>query len=199
MTDSAKPQPKPRDWKMIAIRIGVVLLMIAVSVAVYMLRDQVQTLQRLGYPGIFVLNLLSSGSIVVPIPALPVVFGMAGLRNGHGELVFDPFWVGVAAALGATLGELTGYGLGFSGQAIVENRGIYQRLHNWTERYGVVTIAFFALVPNPFFDFAGIAAGTLRMSIWKFLLATFIGKLGKMLITAYGGAFSIGWVAHFLK
>lgn len=173
--------------------------MIALSVVVYMLRDQVQTLQRLGYPGIFGLNLLSSGSIAVPIPALPVVFGMAALRNGHEELVFNPFWVGAAAALGATLGELTGYGVGLSGQAIIENRGIYQRLHNWTERYGVVTIAFFAFVPNPFFDFAGIAAGTLRMSIWKFLIATFIGKLGKMLITAYGGAYSIGWVAQFLK
>jgi membrane protein YqaA with SNARE-associated domain len=184
---------------MTAIRIGVLLLMIVLSIGIYMIRDQVQTLQRLGYPGIFGLNLVSSGSIAVPIPALPVVFGMAALKTPHGAPVFNAFWVGVAAALGATLGELSGYAAGFSGQGVAENTKIYRRLHEWTERYGLWTIAFVALVPNPFFDFAGIAAGTLRMGLRRFLLATFIGKLGKMLIVAYGGAYSIGWVAQFMR
>jgi membrane protein YqaA with SNARE-associated domain len=184
---------------MTAIRIGVLLLMIVLSIGIYMIRDQVQTLQRLGYPGIFGLNLVSSGSIAVPIPALPVVFGMAALKTPHGAPVFNAFWVGVAAALGATLGELSGYAAGFSGQGVAENTKIYRRLHEWTERYGLWTIAFVAFVPNPFFDFAGIAAGTLRMGLRRFLLATFIGKLGKMLIVAYGGAYSIGWVAQFMR
>jgi len=198
MADAAEAPRKPRDWKMIAIRVGVLLLTIALSVFIYLIRGQVETLQRLGYPGIFGINLLSSSSIAVPIPALPIVFGMAGAMV-NGVHVFNPFWVGVAAALGATLGELSGYAAGFSGQGVVENTGLYRRLHEWTARYGLWTIAFFALIPNPFFDFAGIAAGTLRMGLPKFLLATLIGKLGKMLIVAYGGAYSIGWVAQFMR
>jgi membrane protein DedA with SNARE-associated domain len=197
-TDSPQPPPeKKRDYKTLALQIGVLILMIAISIAVYFLRDQVRLLEGMGYPGIFLLNLVSSGSIAVPVPALPVVFGMAAVRV-QGEPLFNPFWVGVAAAIGATLGELSGYLAGLSGKAVMEKVGVYQRLHEWTVKYGLVTIAVFAFIPNPFFDFAGIAAGTLRMGMAKFLAATFIGKLGKMLIVAYGGAYSIGWIARFM-
>ncbi len=176
-----------------------VLFLVALTVLFYLLRDQVRTLHRFGYAGLFVLNLIASGSIVLPIPALPFVFGMAAATTSAGQHIFNPFWVGVAAAAGATLGELSGYGAGFSGQAIVERTGIYERLHQWTERYGVATLIVLAIIPNPLFDMAGIAAGTLRMSLWKFLLATFVGKLIKMWLVAYGGAYSIGWIAQLMR
>lgn len=196
LTTTAPPARK-FDWKLLAGRVGLVLAMLGISALFYFFREQVPNLRYFGYPGILVLNLISSGSLFLPIPALPFVFGMAAIP-GHGGHEFNWIWLGVAAAIGATLGELTGYAAGFSGQAVMERTGMYGRLHDWTERYGLVTLIVLAFIPNPLFDMAGIAAGTLRMSIWKFLLATLIGKLFKMWVVAYAGAHAIGWIAKIM-
>jgi membrane protein YqaA with SNARE-associated domain len=183
------------DWKLAAARIGMVVFLVAITGLFYLIRDQVETLRAFGYPGIFLINLIASGSIILPIPALPFVFAMGVAKN-----VYDPLWIGVASGLGATLGELSGYGAGFSGQGLMENIPMYQRLHDWTDRYGILTIIVLAIIPNPIFDMAGIAAGTLRMPLWKFLVATLIGKLIKMWLVAYAGAGAAGleWVAQFM-
>ncbi len=96
--------------------------------------------------------------------------------------VFHPLGVGIAAASGATLGELTGYMAGFSGQAVMENTRVYDRLLDWTRRFGGLTIIALAAIPNPLFDLAGIAAGALRMPLGMFLLYTWIGKMIKMVL-----------------
>jgi membrane protein DedA with SNARE-associated domain len=189
----------PTHWKLTAARIGVLLAVIAISVFVYSIRDQVETLQKYGYPGLFGINVLGSATIVLPAPALAIVFATGALRNSAGVLVFNPFWIGVAAGLGATIGEFSGYGAGFSGQAVVEKTRLYLRLHELTERYGVITIIILAIQPLPIFDLAGVAAGTLKMSLPKFFIATLIGKLIKMWIVAYAGANGVEWVAQFFK
>jgi membrane protein YqaA with SNARE-associated domain len=176
---------------------GIVLALIGITALFYIFRDRVQILHRFGYPGLFALNVIASGSIVLPIPALPIVFGMAAAKTSAGLHIFNWFWLGVAAALGATIGELSGYGAGFSGQALFDRTLVYERLYRWTERYGVWTLAVLAFIPNPLFDMAGIAAGTLKMPLWKFLLATFIGKLFKMWLVAWAGANSIDWITRF--
>lgn len=191
------PQTKT-DWKLTAARIGVVVILAALSVVFYLFRDQVQLLQYLGYPGIFLINLIASASIVLPIPALPFVFGMAALESSAGVKAFSVFWLGVAAAIGSSLGEMSGYAAGFSGRAVMERSPVYDRLHKWTERYGVIVIVVLAIIPNPLFDMAGIAAGTLRMPLWKFFVATLIGKLIKMWLVAYAGANAIGWIARLM-
>ncbi len=195
-TPTTKP---PTHWKLTAARIGVLVAVIAISVFVYSIRDQVETLQRYGYPGLFVINVLGSATIVLPAPALGIVITISGLKSSAGVLIFNPFWTGVVAGLGATLGEFSGYGAGFSGQAVVENTKLYQRLHELTERYGMITIIILAIQPLPIFDLAGVAAGTLKMSLPKFFIATLIGKLIKMWIAAYVGANGVEWVAQFLK
>ena len=197
---TAPSEPKPAsNWKLNLARLGVLAAVIAISVFIYSIRDQVETLQTLGYPGIFIINVIGSATIVLPAPGLAFVFAASALKSSSGELVFNWFWVGVAAGIGATLGELSGYGAGFSGQAIAEKTGLYQRLHTLTDRYGTLTIIVLAIQPLPIFDLAGVAAGTLKMPLTKFLLATLIGKLIKMWIVAWAGANSIEWVAQFFQ
>ena len=53
---------------------------------------------------------------------------------------------------------------------------------------GLIPILVLAIIPNPFFDLAGIAAGTLKMPVWQFLLACLVGKTIKMVAFAYAGA-----------
>ena len=183
-------EKKTTDWKMTAARIAVLLIVIGITILVYSLRHEVRMLKQYGYFGIFVINVIGSATIVLPAPALSMVFMADGLN------ALDPFWIGVAAGAGATIGELTGYGAGFSGQGFVEHAKMYERLHQLTDRYGMLTIFILAIIPLPLFDLAGMAAGALRMPLPKFMFATFGGKLIKMWIAAYAGAGAFLWLGQ---
>jgi uncharacterized membrane protein YdjX (TVP38/TMEM64 family) len=95
------------------------------------------------------------------------------------------------AGAGAALGELTGYLAGFSSQPAVEKINIYQRMVDWLKKYGPLAILSLSIIPNPFFDLTGAAAGALKMPVKKFLLWTWIGETIKMLMFAYAGASSL--------
>lgn len=161
-------------------RILVIVLVVALSVYLYSMRDQVKELEGYGYPGIFLFNMLSNATLILPLPGVLVTSLMGG--------VFQPFWVAVAAGSGAAIGELSGYLAGFSGQKVVERTPIYERMEGWMKKYGDWAIIVLAFVPNPFFDMAGMIAGALRMSLWRFLAWCWLGKVFKMLLFAYGGA-----------
>jgi uncharacterized membrane protein YdjX (TVP38/TMEM64 family) len=168
------------------LRILALLLVIAITVFVYSIRDQAQQLAVYGYPGIFLIALLTNATVLLPAPGIAVVFAMG--------TVFNPLLVGLAAGTGGALGELSGYLAGFSGQAVVENASLYQRLSKWVHKYGFWAILFLAAIPNPTFDIAGVAAGVLKMPLPKFLLAVLIGVTVKMTLFAYAGAQSMTWI-----
>ena len=100
----------------------------------------------------------------------------------------NPLLVGITAGIGATIGELSGYAAGFSGQAVIENAAIYKRIVGVVQKYGGPVIFVLAAIPNPFFDIAGIAAGVLRIPLRKFFFWAMLGKIVKMTLTAYIGA-----------
>ena len=56
---------------------------------------------------------------------------------------------------------------------------------------GVVTIFVLALIPNPVFDLGGMAAGTLRFPLWKFLASSIAGKVIKNIGFALAGYYGI--------
>ncbi len=62
------------------------------------------------------------------------------------------------------------------------------------ERYGVGVILFLSIIPNPIFDFMGIAAGALRYPLKKFLLVGWFGKTLKGILIAYTFLWIVGWV-----
>jgi len=169
------------------IRVIVLLLVIALTVVLVINRERIQTLQGLGYPGIFLFSILANATILVPVPGVVFTSAMGA--------VFHPFWVSIAAGAGAGLGELSGYMAGFSGQAVVENAASYERVVRWMRKYGDVTILFLAFIPNPLFDLAGMLAGVLKMPVWKFLFYCVIGKILKMMMFAYAG----DWVVTVLE
>jgi len=180
-------QARPTSGRRLTIlRLLALLGVIAITVFIFAIRDRAEQLAAYGYPGIFVLSALANATLILPAPGWAVTFAMGA--------VFHPLGVALAAASGATLGELTGYMAGFSGQAVIENARTYEKLLGWMRRYGALTIVFLAAIPNPVFDLAGVAAGALRMRVGLFLLYTWIGKMIKMLLLAYGGAASIDWL-----
>ena len=173
------------------LRIAALLAVVAITIAVYDVRERVRDFAAYGYPGIFLVALLSNATVFLPAPGVAVVFAMGS--------IFHPLGVALAAGTGGTLGELSGYLAGFSGQAVIERTDIYGRINPWIKRYGGWAILLFAVIPNPFFDIAGIAAGVSKMPLWRFLVFCWIGQIIKMAIFAFTGAYSIGWLSGFMK
>ncbi len=133
---------------------------------------------------------LSSATIILPAPSLALVFAMGS------ALPWLP--VGLAAGAGEALGELTGYAAGFGGRAIIEDQKVYGRLQGWMAGRGDITIFFLSIVPNPFFDLAGIAAGTMGFPVWRFLLITWVGKTIKTTLVAWAGSQSVALIEQLL-
>ena len=113
--------------------------------------------------------------------------------------IFNPLGVGLAAGTGGTIGELSGYLAGFSGQAVVERSDVYSRIKPWVDKYGGWAILVLSAIPNPFFDVAGIAAGIAKMPLRTFLVFTWAGQLIKMTLFAVAGHYSIALIADFMK
>ncbi len=181
-----KDEPFLSGWRLTLARILALVLVIAITVLAFAFRDVAPKLGGYGYVGVFLLSIVANATIVIPVPGVAITFTMGA--------IFNPVGVALAAGAGATLGEITGYLMGFSGQGIIDENPTYKRFVGWMERFGVWVVLVLAIIPNPLFDLAGLAAGALRMPIWKFLLWAFIGKTIKMLIFAYAGASSVGWL-----
>jgi membrane protein YqaA with SNARE-associated domain len=175
------------------LRIFALVGVIALIVLLFVFRNQVKKLEQFGYVGIFLISIAANATIIIPLPGVAITTAMG--------TIFNPFGVAVAAGLGAALGELTGYAAGFSGQGVIERVAFYEHLTNWMRQHqnlAYLAILILGFIPNPLFDLAGMASGALRLPIWKFLLACAIGKILKMLMFAYAGYYSIGWLAaHF--
>jgi membrane protein YqaA with SNARE-associated domain len=187
---SQEGELRPYDWRTTALRVLALMTVIAITVAGYLLRDEIENLEVLGYPGIFFISLISNATVVLPAPGFIVTI-IAGS-------IFNPILVALAAAAGAALGELTGYLAGYSGRGVFERAPSYDRLEELMKEYGGWTVLVLAATPNPLFDIAGAAAGALRMPVLSFLLWAFAGKLIKMLVLAYAGALSIDWILGLL-
>ncbi|HZD56220.1 MAG TPA: VTT domain-containing protein [Anaerolineales bacterium] len=174
------------ERRLALVRFLILLLVIALSIFIFSIRDRAHQLSLYGYPGIFLLAFLAYATVLLPAPGVAVVFTMGA--------VFHPLGVALAAGAGAALGELSGYLAGFSGQVVVEKAQIYERLYQWMDRRGSLTILVLSALPNPFFDLAGVAAGVLKMPVLQFLLWCWIGETIKMITFAYVGSTSLN---HF--
>jgi uncharacterized membrane protein YdjX (TVP38/TMEM64 family) len=180
-----EPARNKTDHRTLILRILALALVIGLSAYLFSVRNQAQELARYGYPGIFLLAMLANATVLFPAPGLAVVFTMGS--------IFHPLGVALAAASGGTLGELTGYLAGWSGQAVVERMDIYQKVSPYIQKYGILAIFVLALIPNPTFDVVGIAAGALKIPFWRFLLTVWLALLVKMTVFAYAGSYSINW------
>jgi membrane protein DedA with SNARE-associated domain len=177
---------KIKDHRLALARTFAILAVIVITVSIYSVRERAGELASYGYPGIFLIALLSNATVLLPAPGIAIVFTMGA--------VFNPWGVALAAGAGGALGELSGYLAGFGGQLLVERTSIYHQFYKWMQKYGSPTIFILAALPNPFFDIAGLAAGSLKMPWRHFLFWCWLGVTVKMLAFAWAGAYSLTWI-----
>ncbi len=159
--------------------LGLLFVIILSSVIIYF-RENLAKLEEFGYIGIFLISLLGSATVILPAPTLVVTFVGGG--------IFNPFIVGLLSGTGAALGELTGYIVGLSGQTMIEKHKTYKKISGFVHKHSFSGIFLLALIPNPFFDIAGITAGAAGLSAKQFLIATWLGKTIRFILISYLGA-----------
>ena len=189
--DQAKVTKRPFFSRELYLRILVLILVLGITAVIFVFRDRVANLAAYGYLGAFLISLLSSATIILPVPGIAVIFALGATYN--------PYLVGLAAGAGSALGELSGYMAGYSGQGVFRKSKTYLRMENWMRRRGPLVIFVLAFVPNPIFDLAGAAAGILRYPVWKFLLFCFLGKTPRSILIAFAGAWALEGVLKFLQ
>ena len=169
------------------LRILALLVAIGISISIFLLRSQIdiEKLKPYRYIGIFVISFLAYATVLLPAPGAAIVFTIGAAFK---YVPFNTVRIALAAGTGAALGELSGYLAGMGGQAVLENRKIYQKLKGWMNKHGAITVFVLSALPNPLFDLVGLVAGALRMSPWKFFFWCWAGETLKMLVFAASGA-----------
>jgi Uncharacterized membrane-associated protein len=166
-------------------QIAAFVLILALSLGLFFLARSylsLENLLRYGYLGVFLINLICAATIIFPIPGEAVIIAAGSTLN--------PLWLGIISSVGATIGELTSYLAGYWGRKVIlgEYTEKYEKAENWLKRYGSFAVFVFAILPILIFDLLGLAAGSFKFPLWKFILACWAGRLIRCLIEAY-----LGW------
>jgi membrane protein YqaA with SNARE-associated domain len=154
-----------------------------------------QFIEVWGYLGLFIVEIIGSATIIFPAPAFAINFILGGTPG------FNPWLVGIVAGAGATIGEITGYGVGRGGREVIEKKykPWLDKTKRWMETHGdFLIITLFAATPLPH-DVVGMLSGAVEYPLKKFMLATLIGKIIAGLALAWAGYYGISLFRGFFE
>lgn len=160
---------------------------VAVSILIFCRRDILVYDDKYGYLGVFVLCFICNATVFAPAPSLIVAVTAAQTLQALPVIILG--------ALGTTIGEMVGYLSGNAGRAFIQRDG---RITSWVVRRGTIAVFLLALLPLPFFDFAGVASGYSKMKFYAFMTACFLGKLLKMAIYVFGSTLAQDYLGVIL-
>ena len=167
-----------------AIEIATVIIIILITIQI---SSDIGRFSSYGYLGVFLIALVSTATIIFPSPGWAAVIAMSAY--------LDPLLIGIAAGTGAAIGELTGYFAGKGARDMLNNHVKQsKKIHELVKKYGAPGIFILSFIPNPLFDIAGIAAGSVKMHWLKFLMACALGRVLRYTLLAIAGAFTLGLI-----
>lgn len=167
-----------------------VWLSIIIFIAMTVFRQTIAQLGSWGYVGAFVINGISSATVVLPAPGGAIVMLMAA--------DYHPLPLGIAAGLGGTLGSLTAYIVGAQARPAFQRRRFYDPTCRLMHRFGYIILFAATLPPISPGDFGGILAGATRYPLRKYLVAVGVASVIKMVAMTYGAAVSLAWLERWL-
>jgi membrane protein DedA with SNARE-associated domain len=137
----------------------------------------VDVIGAIGYAGIFLLMLVESANVPMPSEATML---FAGFKVSDGDLTL--FGIVAAGVLGNVVGSWIGYAIGYWGrEELLERHHIFhvspkqmERVENWFERYGSITVFFTRMLPIVR-TFISTPAGAARMPLGRFTVYTALG------------------------
>ncbi len=193
VAEQSGPKAGRRRW---VFPLLALIAVIGISVSLFLVygRDP-EVLERFkgyGYLGAFLVSLIGNASVFVflgmVLPILAVIGTMLYPVGG----IMAPIGVGLVGGAGAAIGEMVGYLVGYSGRGVMEKSERYHRLVNRMGRKGPLAVFVFSLVPAVF-DVVAVAAGALRIPLWQFALACWLGRT--ILYVSVATLAALGWDA----
>ena len=171
-------------WRRRLLGVAALVLLTVLSLGAYRLAralPESPLFFSLGYLGVFLLTMTCSATLFLPVPAWGAVTAAGAFLH--------PVLLGICAGAGAATGELTGYVAGRSGRLLLNgvSEGVVGRVRRHLDRRGFLTLFLLSAVPNPLFDVAGLTAGSLGYSPWRYWLAVALGKSVVYVALALGG------------
>ena len=167
------------------------LFIIGIAALAVVFREEVADFHQYSYLGAFLISVMSGGTVIVPVPGVPVIFTLGGI-------VPYPFLVGLAAGLGEGLGAFNFYLAGRAGQSFLTEKHkrnrVYSRVEGWMTKRGYLILFLGSAIFNPAFALIGATAGAMRMPAWKFYLVCATGKAVKGIYVAYLGMWGLGYI-----
>jgi len=164
----------------------------------------INLLRELGWIGVIIGVLAETFIMPIPSPLIPLAAGFLILPQEIPlqEAVFQSlFIIGLAGAVGATLGAFFGYGIGyFGGQPIIERYGHFFGFSwNEIEKFSVkmkgkitdeAALILSRAIPIVPLSPISLFAGLIRINPIKFAICTFIGTVPRFFILGL-----LGWLA----
>ena len=127
-----------------------------------------ETLGQFGLGGIFLASMLSHLTVVARDMFIPMFLPLAS--------VYNPLVLGASAGVGAAIGEITTYFLGWGvAETIQENQGEEDRLTRWIRRYGLWAVLLVAVTPLPDTPII-LLAGSNKLPFGKLFVVECVGK-----------------------
>jgi len=163
-----------------------IIFAVAIVIVVFVFSSEIEKLKEFGYLGVFIISVLASATLFIPAPAWAVIIAMSRF--------LDPVLLGLVAGVGSAIGELTGYTAGSGAAKLLHANSHFKRFKNWIKNNDLLAVFILAAIPNPLFDVAGIAAGSLGIKWWRYLISTAAGRTLRYILLAYLGAFSLQFV-----
>lgn len=144
----------------------------------FLYRNRLRYFEKYGYLGIFIISVI--GNIAVFSPTAP----LASILGGS---MYNPWIVSFVTTLGAVVGEMASYIVGYAGENTIQHYTWYDRIKQYMEMNGTLTIFLLSVIPNPLFDLVGIIAGATNYPLRQFIIISFLGKWIKYGIFAFLG------------
>ncbi len=195
MPTESRPRKKAVRWGLIVGIVGVTLTL-AMTAFLILFHNEMESLKQYGYIGAFLISILGGATIIIPVPMQAVTFALGSAMSTPLQVVI----LGLSAAAGELLGAYTIYMTGRgAGQALSSSQSgriqrLYERMLGIMERRGPLVLFLVASVVNPFFYPTAMAAGALRIGLWKYTFIVLVGKIIKCMTVVFLGYYGLGTI-----
>jgi len=148
--------------------VSVAVVAILSGVVLWRWTTNPDALGQFGLGGIFLASMLSHLTVVARDMFIPMFLPLAS--------VYHPLVLGASAGIGAAIGELTTYFLGWGvAETLEENVQEDSRLSRWIRKYGLWAVLLVAVTPLPDTPIV-LLAGSARLPFGKLFVVECVGK-----------------------
>ncbi|MCS7139934.1 MAG: VTT domain-containing protein [Candidatus Nezhaarchaeota archaeon] len=138
---------------------------------------------RYSYLGVFIASAISNVVLFFPVPYLAALLLLSATTS------LNPAIMAVASGLGAGIGKLFAYLVGYSSRRLLkeQQKERLEVLASIVGRGGMIAALIVSATPLPD-DIVLVPLGAIRYNLWRFWVATTMGKIMIALATCYFGS-----------